>query len=260
MTAVPGSLSVAPRANLAKPIMASFVAYMRESRLSPMDTLAGALTPVTYGIVVISGYGKATGALLLGSVAAGLWGSFYTQAAMIVLRERRSGTLQQLAASPVPLWVPLFGRLLAAACQTFAIAPVIAAVIAALFGGIHDFESVRWIAALVVTAFGLLGMSLLLMGAISRWRYSAGMINGLFGMVVFLGGFFVPLSVLPLVVRTVGLALPPAWAIQAVRPATAHPWTDLGVAALLGIGWLAAGACYLSGTQRRLRKMGFYQF
>lgn len=240
-------------------VFASFAAYMRESKLSPFAIVAAALSPVTYGIIVITGYGQASGALLLGCVAAGLWGSCYTQAAMIVTRERRSGTLQQLAACPAPLSAMLLGRLLAAGCQALAVAPVIAVVIGVLFGGIHDFAVVLWIIALAVTALGLFGMSLFLMGAFARWRYSAGMVNGLFGSIVFLGGFFVPLSALSVGIRAIGFSLPPAWAIQALRPGAMHPWADILFAAILALGWLVGGFCYLSGAQRRLRKIGFYQ-
>jgi ABC-type multidrug transport system permease subunit len=97
------------------------------------------------------------------------------------------------------------------------------------------------------------------MGALARYRYSAGMVNGLFGTIVLLGGFFVPTSAMPSGVRAISSAMPSTWAIQAVRPGVAHHWADLGIAGLLAVGWLAGGMVYLSGAARRLRKIGFYQ-
>jgi hypothetical protein len=192
-------------------------------------------------------------------VAAGMWGGLYTQGTLIVLQERAQGTLALLAAGPVRLSVPLAGRLLTAAGQSLTVAPVIAVSVVALFGEIHGFEPLPFVAAFVPVTLGLFGCSLLLMGALIRYRYSAGMVNGLFGLVVLVGGFFVPTSAMPLAVRVAGAALPSAWAVQAVRPDAPHRWADLGVAALIALAWVAAGVAYVSSAQRRLRKIGFYE-
>jgi ABC-2 type transport system permease protein len=236
-----------------------FAAQMRESGLSPFAIVGTALSPIAYGIVVIAGYGHPTGALLLGCVGAGIWGSLYQQGTVIVVQERNWGTLQSLAASPAPIAVPIFGRLLAAGCQALAAAPLIALVVGALFGGIQRFQLGLWLVALGILALGTVGMALFLAGALARYRYSAGMVNGLFGTVLVLGGFFMPLSALPAAVRVIGSLLPTALAVQAVRPATAHPWLDLLGAAALSAAWIAAGGWYLSRAQRRLRKTGSYR-
>jgi ABC-type multidrug transport system permease subunit len=239
--------------------MAGAVTQLRESAFSPLAIVETAVAPLAYGVVVIAGYGRPTGALLLGCVAAGMWGGLYTQSTLIVLQERAQGTLSMLAAGPIRLSVPLAGRLLAAACQSLAAVPIIGVAIVALFGEVHDFEPLPFVAAFVPVALGIIGCSLLLMGALIRYRYSAGMVNGLFSLVVLIGGFFVPTSAMPFAVRVVGSALPSAWAIQAIRPAAAHRWTHLGIAAILAIAWVAAGIAYVSGAQRRLRKIGFYE-
>lgn len=243
----------------ARCMLSGFRAQMLESGLSPLAVVSAALSPVAYGIVVIAGYGRPTGALLLGCVGAGIWGSLYQQGTIIVVQERQWGTLQSLAASPSPIAIPVLGRLLAASCQALAAIPVIALVVAALFGGIHQFEPSLWLAALGILTLGIVGMALLLAGALARYRYSAGMVNGLFGIVVLLGGFFLPLSALPAVLRAIGSVLPTALAVQAVRPAAPHPWLDLLGAGVLSLAWLTAGGWYLSEAQRRLRRTGSYR-
>jgi ABC-type uncharacterized transport system permease subunit len=97
------------------------------------------------------------------------------------------------------------------------------------------------------------------MGALARYRYSAGMVNGLFDTLILLGGFFVPLSAMPGAVRAVGAVLPSSAAMAAVWPGAQHPWAHLGEGTLTATGWLVAGVLYLAAAQRRLRKTGFYQ-
>jgi ABC-type polysaccharide/polyol phosphate export permease len=254
MSAAPSVYGAAARS-----ILAGFSTQLRESGLSPFAIAGTALAPVTYGVAVIAGFGRPTGALLLGAAAAGLWGSLYVQSAVIVVQERGQGTLQLLAASPVPLCAPLFGRLLATACQALAAIPVIVVIIVALFGGVRDVALSQLAVALAVTTIGLVGISMVLMGALARYRYAAGMVNGLFDTVLLVGGFFVPLAALPGGIRSAGMALPSSWSVAAVWPAAAHPWTDLRAGALLAVGWVAVGALYLAAAQRRLRKIGFYQ-
>lgn len=252
---VPPSLSAAS----VRSVLAGAVTQLKEAWLSPLAVVGAALSPTAYGLTVIAGYGLPTGALLLGCVAAGLWGNLYAQGALIVIQERARGTLTILAATPARISAPLFGRLIAATCQSIAAIPVITLLIVALFGGVHDFELPLFVVALAPITVGLFGMGLLLMGALVRYRYSAGMVNGLFGAIVLLGGFFAPASAMPLGVRVVSSALPSTWAIQAVRPTDGHAWADLGIAGPLALAWFAVGMMYLSGAHHRLRKTGSYQ-
>ena len=80
---VPPSLSAAS----VRSVLAGAVTQLKEAWLSPLAVVGAALSPTAYGLTVIAGYGLPTGALLLGCVAAGLWGNLYAQGALIVIQE-----------------------------------------------------------------------------------------------------------------------------------------------------------------------------
>ncbi len=235
-------------------LLQGFRVQLLMSGLSPLAVISSAVTPASYGIVVISGFGRPTAALLLGTIATGLWGTLQVQSAITVVQERSWGTLQNLAASPTPLAAPLVGRLLGAAVQGLLTIPVTLTVVLLVFGLPAGAPWPRFALAIPVTAVGLVGMALVLMGALARFRYAAGMINGLFGLVILLGGFFVPLAALPTALSVLGYALPPAWAIDAVARSADHPWRALGIGALVSLVWLGGGIRYLAGAERRLRR------
>lgn len=253
-------MSSAARDTTARSILAGFTSQMRLSGLSPLSIISSALTPLTYGIAIISGFGEPSGALLLGCAGAAIWGSLQVQSCVVIIQERIWGTLQMLTISPTPIWAPLSGRLAAVTCQALAAIPVVLLTITILFGGVRDMRLGPWSVALTILTVGLVGMSLLLMGALARYRYAAGMVNGLFGAVVLLGGFFIPLSVLPTPIRQVGYLLPSSWALAATRENMADPAFELLLAAVIATAWLVAGAAYLSSAQRRLRTAGAYHY
>jgi ABC-type multidrug transport system permease subunit len=228
---------------------------LRMSSVTPLAAASSAVTPAAYGIAVASGFGEPSAALLLGTVATVLWGAVQTDVAVVVVQERSWGTLQVLAAGPTPLAAPLVGRLLGSVAQGLLTVPLAAGAVIAIFGVPPDVPWARGAAALLVVLAGLLGMGLVLMGALARYRYSAGMVNGLFVVVLLLAGFFVPLASLPPALEVAGRLLPPAWAVDAVRAGATHPWRGLGLGAALALLWLTAGATYLVGAERRLRRL-----
>jgi ABC-type multidrug transport system permease subunit len=249
-----------PRDASARSILAGFTSQMRLSGLSPLSIISSALTPLTYGVAIISGFGEPSGALLLGCAGAAIWGSLQVQGTLVIIQERAWGTLQMLTISPTPIWAPLIGRLTAVTCQAMAAIPGVLLAIMILFGGVRDIRPGPWIAALMILTVGLAGMSLVLMGALARYRYAAGMVNGLFGTVLLIGGFFVPLSGLPTPIQQVGYLLPSSWALAAVRENTTDPSLELLTAVLVTAAWVTAGAAYLSSAQRRLRNTGAYHY
>jgi ABC-type multidrug transport system permease subunit len=241
-------------------IIAGFTSQMRLSGLSPLSITSSALSPLTYGIAIISGFGKPSGTLLLGCAGAAVWGSLQVQSTLVIVQERSWGTLQMLAISPVAIWAPLIGRLTAVTCQALIALPGILLAIVLLFGGAGNIQPGWWGAALTILIAGLVGMCLVLMGALARYRYAAGMVNGLFGTVLLLGGFFVSPSALPAPIHQFGYLLPSSWALAATRENATGPAIRLGVAALIAGIWLTAGIAYLSSAQRRLRKTGTYHY
>jgi ABC-type multidrug transport system permease subunit len=243
-----------PAATAVRAVAAGAQMETKLAGISPLAIMSSSLTPVAYGVVVTAGVGEPNASLLLGTVAAGIWGTLQVSAAVTVTQERSWQTLQLVAASPVPLAGPLVGRMLAATAQALLAVPATVAIIGLLFGGFGEVAWGRSLIALAVLTAGLLGMSLFLMGALTRFRYSAGMVNGLFGVVLLLGGFFVPLQALPRPFQVAGYTLPAPWAIDAARAVNPQPWRSLLVGTVVSLAWLAAGVLYVTRAERRLRR------
>ena len=246
---------VAPRfpINPLGPLLAGFRMQVRESGLSPLALATDTLTPVAFGLAVATEV-RPTGAVLLGTIAAGLWGTLIVYCAVIVTQERNWRTLHQLAVAPSPIVFPLLGRLLAATGQAVLAIPLICGALYALFGTISNVPVGRFLVALLVLTLGLFGMALFLLGALARFRYSAGMVNGLFGLMLMLGGLFLPVTELPAVGEAVGRALPTSWAVDSIRRGAEDPWSMLATGFAIAVVWLGFGLWYVSRAERVMRR------
>ena len=233
------------------------------NRVSPLAVVTNAVAPVAYGAAMTAGYGRPSPALIVGALAAGLWSALMIEPAVIVVHERAWGTLQSIAATPTSVAWPLIGRLIGS-CLTamFCIPAIIAGMLLIFARSVPDViaELGRTppgllIAVLAVIVIGLFGMSMVLMGVLIRFRYSAGMVNGLFGLIILLGGFFVPLQILPGGLEVLGRSIPAAWALDALRMAgAATAVIDLAVGAGLALFWCVLGAFLMGRSGRALQR------
>jgi ABC-type multidrug transport system permease subunit len=235
----------------------------RLSRVSPLAVITNAVGPVAYGAAITAGYGRPSPGLLLGAMAAGLWSALMIEPTVIVVNERSWGTLQSIAATPTSVAWPLIGRLIGSCLTALFCLPAIvigmllifARSVPGMLAELGRTPAGLLAGAFAVTVVGLFGMSMVLMGVLIRFRYSAGMVNGLFGLMILLGGFFVPLEILPVGLEAVGRAIPAAWAVDALRQAdsTTGP-VELVLGAGLAVAWCVLGAFLMGRSGRALQR------
>jgi ABC-2 type transport system permease protein len=195
----------------------------------------------------------------LGSAVMGMWSATSTTAGNAMQRERWHGTLESLVATP-----PHFGLVLlpiTLAMATIGIYCLVAtlAVGRFLFGVELTVEHPLAFGLAVVGAvvsFGSLGF----LFAVSFVRFRAAWALGnLFEYPVWLvGGFLVPLVLLPEWVRPISWALAPTWGMNAIREAAlgGTPWPDLLLCLALGAVYVTAGIAMLERVLGAARKRG----
>lgn len=185
--------------------------------LTPLVLLDILLTPIVYGILVTSGIGQPDAATTLGAGFIGLWGTVVTQAGLAIAFDKQWRTLDLQIIAPTPISVPITGRIMTAVLQGLVAIPITWLTISLIweFPTTASFQLVA--AAALIGSLGFLGLGLLLAALLVRYRYFAGMVNGLQDTVALLAGFFVPIAVLPVAVQIPGFLFGPRWALEAVR-------------------------------------------
>ncbi len=193
----------------------------------------------------------------LGAAVMGMWSATSTTASGAMQRERWHGTLEALVASP-----PHFSLILLPITLAMSTIGIYCLVATLLFGrfvfGI-DLTVENWVAFGVsivgtVLSFGALGF----LFAVSFVRFRAAWALGnLFEYPVWLiGGFLVPLVLLPDWVRPISWVLAPTWGMNAIRESAlgGTPWPDLALCLALGVGYVMLGVLMLDRVLGAARK------
>jgi ABC-2 type transport system permease protein len=193
----------------------------------------------------------------LGAAVMGMWSATSTTASGAMQRERWHGTLEALVASP-----PHFSLILLPITLAMSTIGIYCLVATLLFGrfvfGI-DLTVENWVAFGVsivgtVLSFGALGF----LFAVSFVRFRAAWALGnLFEYPVWLiGGFLVPLVLLPDWVRPISWVLAPTWGMNAIRESAlgGTPWPDLALCLALGVGYVTLGVLTLDRVLGAARK------
>jgi ABC-2 type transport system permease protein len=195
----------------------------------------------------------------LGAAVMGMWSATSTTAGNAMQRERWHGTLESLVATP-----PHFGLVLlpiTLAMATIGIYCLVATLLLGrlLFGIELTVERPVVFALAIVGAvisFGSLGF----LFAVSFVRFRAAWALGnLFEYPVWLiGGFLVPLVLLPEWVRPISWALAPTWGMNAIREAAlgGSPVPDLLLCLGLGAAYIGLGLAMLERVLGSARKRG----
>jgi ABC-2 type transport system permease protein len=193
----------------------------------------------------------------LGAAVMGMWSATSTTAGGAMQRERWHGTLEALVASP-----PHFSLILLPITLAMATIGIYCLIATLVFGrflfGIeltveHPFAFGLSVVGTVLS-FGALGF----LFAVSFVRFRAAWALGnLFEYPVWLiGGFLVPLVLLPDWVRPISWSLAPTWGMNAIRESSlgGTPWLDLALCLGLGAVYIALGILALErvlGAARR---------
>jgi ABC-2 type transport system permease protein len=205
--------------------------------LIPLALLVG-LTLIKVFPVSGSRVGSVTPRIL----ALAVMSSAFTGAAIALGFDRRYGVLKRLAATALPRWLLVAGRVLAG-LVVVAVQLVVLGVVAALLGWAPEGRGLVWAVLLVIMgtlAFGALGV---LLGGAFKAEIVLALANIVWFVLLLAGGIVLPASSLPASMADVVTLLPSGALAEGMRTAlvdgTAPHWPVFAV--LLGWG-LAAGA------------------
>jgi ABC-2 type transport system permease protein len=193
----------------------------------------------------------------LGSAVMGMWSATSTTAGGAMQRERWHGTLEALVASP-----PHFSLILLPITLAMATIGVYCLVATLVFGRLlfgievtleHPLAFGLSIVGTVLS-FGSLGF----LFAVTFVRFRAAWALGnLFEYPVWLiGGFLVPLVLLPDWVRPISWALAPTWGMNAIRESSlgGSPLPDLAICLALGAAYVTIGILVLDRVLSAARR------
>jgi ABC-2 type transport system permease protein len=175
----------------------------------------------------------------------------FTSQAIALGFDRRYGVIARLAATAIPRWLLITGRL-TAMLGVVAVQLVVLCAFATLLGWRPDPSGVGWALLLLglgSAAFGSLG---LLLGGSVRAELTLAIANIVWFVLLFVGGILIPLDDLPALIATVGAYLPSGVLSLALHSAlnTGRAPAPQHVAVLLG--WTTA-ACALAIRTVKLR-------
>ncbi len=227
-----------------------FLRLWRTPSFSLPCVLFPTLFYLLFGVLMGRGNGEAARYLLAGYSVFGVMGVALFGFGMTVALDREQGLLTLKRAQPMPPGAYLAAKLGMAVLFSLVMLAVLASV-AVLAGGVR-LAPARWlgllsIALLAVLPMGALGLWL---GTLVGARGAPALINLLYLPMAFLSGLFVPLSMLPAVLRQLA-PLWPAYHLATLAQAQAgfasgaRPWPHVAVA-------LAFALLFLLLARRRL--------
>jgi ABC-2 type transport system permease protein len=163
--------------------------------------------------------------------------------------DRRYGVVRRLAATALPRWLLVAGRL-AAVLGTVVVQLVVLGVIGALLGWRPDAADAGLALVLVLlgcAAFGSLG---LLLGGTLRAEITLAVANVIWFLLLLGGGILIPLAQLPGPVATVAAYLPSGALAEGLRIALAGGAGTVTQPVLVLIGWAVVAGVLAARTVR----------
>jgi len=215
------------------------------------------------GLYVLSRPGAPASHLAYGILGGGLigyWSVAYIDGGQAIQDERWSGTLEQIFATPTPLWAIILGKICAS--LLFGLLSFLPTAAFAYFG-FHAYlphiDAAGFAVSLAVMTFAFLAISVTLTPLFALWRSAFTMLNGFELGVYILCGFMFPIAVLTPWAQGVAGVLSPTWAARAFYASTqAHgDLTGLWLASIaLSVAYLVAGYFLYGLVQVRARVSG----
>ena len=238
--------------------------HMKMMSQSAFDGLLGVLWPLFFATVAFFMFRAGAGGETLvyasfGAAVMGIWSATSTTAGSAMQRERWHGTLELLVAAPTHFALILLPVTIA--MSTIGLYSLVATLLwgRLAFGVDIPLEHPTGFAvALVATVVSVGALGFLLAVSFVRYR-TAGALGNMFEYPVWLvGGFLVPLALLPDWVRPISWALAPTWGVDAVREAAlgGNPFPEIGLCLALGGGYVLLGSLVLETALRAARRDG----
>ncbi|NEB74305.1 ABC transporter permease [Streptomyces sp. SID14478] len=216
-----------PKGTLRSVTLPTFARALRDQlrmhATSPMAIFSTLAMPCVFAFIVNR---NATGSehvagmnsgLAVGTAGVGMLDSIIVLVVVSMMGEKKWKTLYAALGSPGSLVPVVLGRLAGTALQSLTALPGTLVILAVMWGIGEAFDWVRWIVGGVLLAASTASLVGLLGFAVLRYPYSAGMTNGLTGLVMALSALIVPQSALPGPVAKLAMLLPQSHAMAWVR-------------------------------------------
>lgn len=248
----------------ARAVFAAFKMSYLSLVVDAFFVFATLLMPLIYALIAF-GILRDKGAnygiyIAIGSGLAGLWSTLLFGSGNAITSERWSGTLENIAATPTPLWLIVFGKTLASTFQSLLSMIASYALGSLVFGyPLLIAQPAEFFITLVVgiisfVAFGLmLAPAFLLNPQIQQFQ------NAMEYPIYILCGFMFPIALLPFWTTPLSYILSPYWTARALQAAAAGTLTPVQLASdaviILGLGvvYLALAALLFRIVLRKAR-------
>ncbi len=228
---------------------------------SRFDGVLGAAWPLFFATIAFFMFraGRDPATLLyaaIGSSVMGIWSATSVAASSALQRERWSGTLELLVATPAHFSLVLLP--ITIAMSTIGIYSMAATLVWArvLFGiGVHVVHPLLFVLAVPATIVSVGMLGFLLSVTVVRYRTAWALGNAFEYPVWLVCGFLVPLSLFPGWVRPISWALAPTWGVRAIREAAlgGSPLPDVAACIGLGLGYATLGVLLVETVLRSAR-------
>jgi ABC-2 type transport system permease protein len=241
-----------------------WVMHMKMFSRSAFDGLLAVLWPLFFATVAFFMFRAGAGGETLvyasfGAAVMGIWSATSTSAGAAMQRERWHGTLELLVVAPTHFAFVLLP--ITIAMSTMGLYAMVATLAWGRFAFGVDVpleHPLAFAVALVATVVSIGALGFLLAVSFVRYRTAWALGNMLEYPVWLIGGFLVPLTLLPDWVRPISWALAPTWGVDAVREAAlgGNALPEIALCLALGGGYVLAGSLVLDTALRAARKDG----
>ena len=217
------------------------------------------------GLYVLSARGASSSHVVYGVLGGGLigyWSVAYLDAGNSIQDERWSGTLEQIFATPTPLWVIILGKVCAGLLfGVLSFLPTAAFAYIGFHAILPALDPWRFVISLGVLTLTFFSIALAMAPLFALWRWAFSMLNGFELGVYILCGFMFPVAVLAPWAQGVAGVLAPTWAVRALYATTVaegpHDFTLWWLASLgLSFAYLVGAYFFYGLVEREARVSG----
>lgn len=222
------------------------------------------LMPLIYALIafgIMGNKGENYGIYIaIGSGLAGLWSTLLFGSGNAITSERWTGTLENLAAVPTPLWLIVFGKTLASTLQSLLSMFASYLLGSLVFGySLTIVQPTEFFVAMMVGLVSFIAFGLVLAPAFLLNPQVQQFQNAMEYPVYILCGFLFPIALLPSWTTPFSYILSPYWAARALQSAAIGTLTldqlafDCGMMLLLGLIYLVISSVLFRRVLKKAR-------
>jgi ABC-2 type transport system permease protein len=182
-------------------------------------------------------------------IALAIMSSAFTSQAISLGFDRRYGVLKRLAATAIPRWLIVGGRMTSAAAIVV-IQIVLLGVVSAILGWHPHASGIGWAILLVVLGTGAFGALGVLLGGSLRAEIVLALANIIWFLLLLAGGAGIASSAVPNGMAGIMLLLPSGALAEGLYTALGHGTAPLWESAVVLLAWGAVAAVVATRTTR----------